>query len=369
MSNITDIPVFIERDPDVIMSECKAKLEELLGREIQPAQVEQLMLQFIVYRETLLASRFNAGLAQLLPQFSTAPVLDYIAGLVAIERLPAAGASCTLSFTLVEDHQITFIPAGTRVATTDGEAIFETADEVLIRADDVTVQVKAVAQVEGTGGNGYPAGAVNKILDPLAFVSTVENIDTTAGGSDVETDEALRERIKLAPSQYSSAGSRASYIFHAKSASALIKDVSVTSPLPGTVLIVPLTDEVETSQEVIDAIYTACTPERVRPLTDTVVVEPPSIIDYDIRVRIILYDTAESDTEKPKIEEALQGYADSKRERLGQDIIRSHISQRCRLSTVYDVDVVAPAENITVEDTEFGNCKSITVGVIGYNRG
>lgn len=63
---------------------------------------------------------------------------------------------------------------------------------------------------------------------------------------DVESDAQLRERIKLAPSQYSSAGSRSSYKFYAKSANAMITDVSVSSPVPGSVLIVPLTNEEET---------------------------------------------------------------------------------------------------------------------------
>mgnify|MGYP001520033560 CR=1 FL=1 len=34
----TNTPTFVERDPAVIMAESKAKLEELLGRELQPAQ-------------------------------------------------------------------------------------------------------------------------------------------------------------------------------------------------------------------------------------------------------------------------------------------------------------------------------------------
>lgn len=75
-----NIPTFVERDPAVIMAESKAKLEELLGRELQPAQVEQLILNFVVFRETLLVNRFNAGMRQMLYQFSTAPILDYIAG-------------------------------------------------------------------------------------------------------------------------------------------------------------------------------------------------------------------------------------------------------------------------------------------------
>ena len=89
---MNNIPSFVTRDPDVIMSEIKLQMEDLLGREIQPAQVEQLILQIIGYREVLLLERFNAGMAQLLFQFSNAPILDYVAALVAVERLPAENA-------------------------------------------------------------------------------------------------------------------------------------------------------------------------------------------------------------------------------------------------------------------------------------
>lgn len=86
-------------------------------------------------------------------------------------------------------------------------AIFRTVDDAVIAPTTMTIELAVLADVAGKVGNGYAIGTINKILDPLAFVSTVENIDVTGGGSDVESDEQLRERIKLAPSQYSSAGS------------------------------------------------------------------------------------------------------------------------------------------------------------------
>jgi phage-related baseplate assembly protein len=326
----TETPIFVERDPAVIMAESKATLENLLGRELQPAQVEQLMLQFVVYREVLLLERFNAGMTQMLYQFSKAPVLDYIAGLVAVERLPAARAGCTVRFTLVDRHGQVLIPEGTRVSTVDGVVIFSVTDDIAIPPEVNSVDISAVAETPGKGGNGYAPGKVNVILDPLAFVSTVANLDTTGGGSDVETDEQLRERIKLAPSQYSSAGSRQSYLFHAKSANALITDVSVTSPIPGTVLIVPLTEVEETPQQVIDDIYRVCNAEHVRPLTDTVIVSAPARVDYAIDVDIILYENTDAESLQSAITAALLEYTKQKREELGKDIIKSHIAQICR---------------------------------------
>ena len=364
-----NIPTFVERDPAVIMAESKAKLEELLGRELQPAQVEQLILNFVVFRETLLVNRFNAGMRQMLYQFSTAPILDYIAGLVAVERLPAASAGCTVRFTLVAGHGSVLIPEGTRVSSSDGLAIFRTIDDAIIAPATMTVELSVLADVAGKVGNGYAVGTINKILDPLAFVSTVENIDVTGGGSDVESDAQLRERIKLAPSQYSSAGSRSSYKFYAKSANAMITDVSVSSPVPGSVLIVPLTNEEETPAQVITDVYNVCNAENVRPLTDTVIVSAPEREDYALMVDVVLYDGADAATERASITSALEDFAKEKRAKLGLDIIRSHIAQACRLSSVYDVTVVAPAANLIISDEQFPNCTGITVNVTGFSRG
>jgi phage-related baseplate assembly protein len=363
------IPQFVERDPDVIMSECKAQLEELLGRELQPAQAEQLMLQFIVYREILLLNRFNAAMSQMLYQFSTSPVLDYIAALVAVERLPEARSGCTVRFTLIPGHGPVIIPEGTRVAISDGNVIFATVDDASIAPNVNSIDLPVLAETPGKSGNGYAPGDVNKILDPLAFVSTVANIDITGGGSDVETDEQLRERIKLAPSQYTSAGSRSGYLFYAKSANALITDVSVSSPAPGTVLIVPLTDEDEMPEQVLIDVNNACNAENVRPLTDTVIVSAPMVKDYSIEVNITPYAGSDSMGVQNEIQSALEAYSQEKRKKLGQDIILSHISQVCRLASVYDVHVVSPANNIVVEDGAFAQCTGITVTITDSNNG
>lgn len=364
-----NIPIFVERDPAVIMAEGKAKLEELLGREIQPAQVEQLILNFMVYRELLLLNRFNAGMRQMLYQFSTAPILDYIAGLVALERLPAARAGCIVRFTLVEGHGTVMIPEGTRVSSIDGAAIFRTVADVIINPGTKAVDVAVLADIAGKGGNEYAPGTITKILDPLAFVSLAGNIDTTGGGSDVESDEQLRDRIKLAPSQYSSAGSRSSYLFYAKSANALITDVSVSSPIPGTVLIVPLTESEITPGQVLEDIYNVCSAENVRPLTDTVIAAAPTRKDYDIAVDVLLYEGAEATTEQAAITGQLQEYTKGKRAKLGLDIIRSHIAQKCRLANVYDVTVVSPADNLIITDEQYPHCTEITVNITGFNRG
>ena len=74
-------------------------------------------------------------------------------------------------------------------------------------------------------------------------------------------------------------------------------------------------------------------------------------------------------TERASITSALEDFAKEKRAKLGLDIIRSHIAQACRLSSVYDVTVVAPAANLIISDEQFPNCTGITVNVTGFSRG
>lgn len=364
-----DLPVFVVRNPDAIMAESREQLEKILGRELQPAQVEQLMLQFIVYRETLLLERFNAGMRQLLYQFSTAPVLDYIAALVAVERLTSSSAGCNVRFELVPGHDIVLIPAGTRIATADGKIIFETPEDITVPAEQKSVDIQVIAQSAGKSANGYLPAAVNKILDPLAFVASARNTDTTGGGSDVETDEQLRDRIKLAPSQFSTAGSRGSYEYHAKSANASITDVSVSSPVPGTVLIVALTEVGETPQQVINDIYAVCNADKVRPLTDTVIVAAPRRRDYEIILNVVLFENIDAQTAQQEINDALKNYVAGKRQKLGLDVVKSQISKIAKLDSVYDIEVVNPAENMEITDEEYANCLNTCVNITGFNRG
>lgn len=361
-------PTFINRDPETIMAEVKSQMESLLGREIMPAQVEQLILQIICYREVLLLERFNAGMAQLLYQFSTAPILDYIASLVAVERLPAAFAGCIVRFTLVPGHANVVLPAGTRVATSDGQHIFEVDDDITIPSTVNMVETAVTAQVAGKGANGYAVGDVNVILDPYAWISSVANTTVTGGGSDIETDESLRERIKLAPTQYSTAGSRQSYIFHAKRANPSIIDVSVSSPIPGVVFIVPLCEDRVYEQVLID-IYNTCSAEDVRPLTDTVIVSEPQEVEYEIDVELTLFDGAPVQEVQNKVYQALNEFAESKSRRLGLDIVRSHISQVCRIAQVYDVNIISPTDNVVIDFNEIPVCTGITVNVTGFNHG
>src|SRR5205085_7051294 len=56
----------------------------------------------------------------------------------------------------------------------------------------------------------------------------------------LEPDDALRQRVVLAPESFSVAGPELAYVFHARSAHADVLDASAISPVPGEVIVTVL---------------------------------------------------------------------------------------------------------------------------------
>jgi phage-related baseplate assembly protein len=364
------VPEFFERDVAEIVAEMIAYYEAETGKTLQPAQPERLVINMFAYRELVLRNALNDAAKQNLVAFSRYPVLDYLGQLVGVTRLPASEATCTLSFELVPGHGQVVIPEGTRASTQDGTVVFATIEDVTVPVGVDKVEVTGKADVAGALGNGFLAGNVTTIIDVQPFLDTVENMDVTSGGSDEETDEQLRERIKIAPEAFSNAGSRGAYRFHASSAHPTIIDVAVVSPTPGTVEIYPLsTAGIPTPTPILDAVFDACNDEKIRPLTDTVNVLSPVNVPYNIEVNVTLYSTANQQLVEDAINEALEAYAEDKGKKLGRDIMRAQIAALCVVDGVYNVSVAQPVSNIILNESSFGEIGTITVNIVGFNNG
>jgi phage-related baseplate assembly protein len=369
-------PDFIERDVNIIVTEMVADYEQRTGRTLQPAQVERLLINAFAYREAIIRNKIQYAALQNLVEFSNAPVLDELGRLVGVTRLAASSASVELEFTLVSGHGGVTIPAGTRVASVDNLAVFAVANDTIVAPGVTTSTVTANSITTGTAANNYALGTVEEILDPLAFVSSATNTTVSGGGAAIESDEALRERIKLAPSTFSNAGSRGAYEYFALSASPSIIDVSVLGPndvpasSPGEVNIFPLMEDGSvTPSTVLNAVLAACNDEKVRPLTDLVNVYSPSRIDYDIEIDVTIFTDADPTVTQADITTKLNAFVLSKRQTLGQDVKLSQIIAQSVITGVYDVSVVSPLADIIISNTEFAYCNSVTVNIIGSTDG
>lgn len=369
-------PEFIERNVNQIVTEMVADYEQRTGKTLQPAQVERLIINAFAYRESLVREKIQYAAQQNLVEFANAPVLDYLGELVGVRRLSASAAMIEVQFTLVAGHGGVTLPAGMRVASADNLAVFRVSVDTIVAPGVTSATVTCISISTGTGANGYAVGTVTQILDPLAFVSAVTNTTVSGGGASQESDEALRQRIKLAPSSFSNAGSRGAYQFHARTASPSIIDVTVLGPndtpatAPGEVEIYPLMEDGSvTPSTVLNAVLAACNDEKVRPLTDLVNVISPSREDYAIEVDVTTYINADPTAVQTAIEERLNAFVLAKRQTLGQDVKLTQIIAQCMVTGVYDVTVTSPSADIIINGTQFAFCTGVTVNIVGSNIG
>jgi len=369
-------PEFIDRDLQAIIDEMIADYEQRTGRTLYPAQAERLLINTFAYREQLVREKIQYAATQNLVDFSNAPVLDYLGALLGVQRLAASKATCKVVFTLAGNTTIVTIPQGTRVSTADGQVVFQTINSASIGAGVPSVVLDVESLNAGSSSNNMAVGTVTVILDPQPFIAIVSNSTASGGGADEESDEELRERIKLAPASFSNAGSRGAYEYFARSASPSIIDVSVLGPndtpatAPGEVEVYPLMEDGSTTpQTVLDLVSAAVNSEKVRPLTDLVTVIAPTRVDYTIVVRLVIFTDAISATVQATVQARLNEFALEKRQSLGQDIMRSQIIARCMIEGVYNATVLFPSADIIISAIEYGFCTGITVDIIGTTNG
>jgi phage-related baseplate assembly protein len=371
---------FITLDPDGVVASLVTKYELLTGRTLQPAQVERIVFNAIGYRISLVEQAINETANQCFVAFANGQALEELGRPLGVYRLPASVATCTLRLTLVSGHGDLSIPSGLRVQSTDGQVVFKTTETKDVLAGDDEVDIKAECTLEGEVGNGYAPGTITVILDPQPYLVSATNLDETANGGDAETDDELRQRIFLAPDSFSVAGPKGAYKFFAKSAHPNIVDVAVTighdldagpvddlpNVIPGQVDIFPLMEDGDPpDQEIIDAIMAICNDEKVRPLTDTVVVKAPTKLEYAIAVDLLLLPTAVQVDIVALVTANLEAYRDARKHKLGIDVVISQIVAACMVLGVYKTTVTSPVADVVAKANEFTSCTGITVNVTG----
>ncbi|WP_048822585.1 baseplate assembly protein [Morganella morganii] len=362
-------PDFIERDAGKITAEMIAQYETATGKTLYPAQAERLLIDLWAYREMLLRVAVQEAAKQNLVAFSREPMIDYLGELVGVYRLAAQPASTTLRFS-VESAQDTdvLIPAGTRVSASDS-VIFATDSDVVLKAGLLLVNVTATCTEPGVAGNGWQPAQISQLLDEIGNTDLqVTNPSVSAGGSEQEDNDRLRERIRLAPESFTNAGSRMAYRFHAMQAHPNILDVAVLSPVPGTVELYPLLSTGLPDDSILTLVESFCSDEKVRPLTDTVRAKAPVQVDYAIEANITIYRDGDANSVKASAESAIQRWVASRTATLGRDIVPSQIISVLSVAGVYQVELVTPALRVVAEN-EWANCTAVKLNMTGVSDG
>ncbi|MGF7149435.1 phage-related baseplate assembly protein [Sphingomonas zeicaulis] len=241
-------------------------------------------------------------------------------------------------------------------------------------------------------------------LDQLAVLVGVtrlvlEEADPLTGAAAVmESDDALRARVVLAPESFSVAGPELAYVFHAKSASGDVLDATATSPKPddikaiaidalagaggtpeqiaaidaamsaatwpGEVIITVLSrDEDGTAApELLETVEAVVNGRPVRPLTDYVKVQSATIVDYEIDATIHIFAGPDPTIVQDAAAVKLQAYVDFCHF-LGRPPTLSGIYAALHVEGVQRVEILQPAADVVADETQAAWCTNIALTV------
>ncbi|MCF0158718.1 MAG: baseplate J/gp47 family protein [Veillonella sp.] len=344
---LTDLPDVNFTDPnkDVVESQVITIYERVMRRKLADGDPVRLFILAMTYIIILLLQKIDTDAKMNLLKYSKGSFLEHLGALVGVHRNTADNAVATVRFTLSEIRPTNVvIPEGTRVTSSDGK-LFSTTALNIIKAGSPHGDFRCLALEAGIGSNGIELGELNQLVDPIPYVSQVSNITKTVGGTNIEDDESYRERIHEAPESFSVAGPTGAYMYWAKTASEDVGDVRVTSPTPGTVDIYILDKSgMPANEELRNKVYSVCTDERIRPLTDFVKCKAPTTVPYDIDITYYIgQDSASLATQITKnVTKAVEEFIEWQSAKMGRDINPSELIKRCVEAGAKRVEVRSP---------------------------
>lgn len=326
---------FTDTDAKKIERQIIDNYQRIAKTVLYPGDPIRLFLTTLAYRISHERSIYNIAARQTLLRYATGLHLDHIGAMLATYRRPESFSGCIVEFSINQPLEFdVVVPAGTRV-TSDGTAIFETLAEIKIPVSELSASVNVQCLLAGKLFNNIEIGQIDKFIDPIAYITSIKNITKTAGGADVERDDAYRERISLAPEKFSVAGPKLAYRYHALSAHQNIIDVAVERPNPGIVRVsvlltegkIPAVDSTE-----IALVKKILNDDEIRPLTDTVDVEPAVAVNQNYSITWYLSDTnlSQQSIIAKNIERAVKEYEFWQSTKLGRDINPDELIHRCK---------------------------------------
>lgn len=354
---------FVEVDAQALYNSLILQFQAALNEVFYPGDERRIFIEQETQIIVALYNAINETGKQNLLRYARGDVLDALGERTDTPRIPAQAATTTFRFTLSSAQAFdVMVPAGTR-GTPDGVLFFSSEKDLVITAGQIYGDMLAIATVTGETHNGFIAGQINQMVDPVPYVASVANIDTCSGGADTEPDDdgvniwsGYRERIRQAPSKFSTAGPEDAYIYWAKTADVNILDVVVTSPAAGEIKItVLMQDGAETTQAILDKVLAVCGGKKVRPLTDNVTAAAPVESPYDITLTYYISeaDAASEAGIRSAIEDsggAVDQYEVWQGSKLGRAINPDYLRQLMLNAGAYRITLTAPAYTEVAED-------------------
>nr|DAE71366.1 MAG TPA: baseplate assembly protein [Caudoviricetes sp.] len=374
--NLPDISVIDDVDIETMKNEMVRDYEEAYKAEtgesitLYPADKDRLKLNIVANKLFQAYQCIDNGFRMNFLRYSYGDYLKHLGANRKIYKQEARPAVTVLRFSIQEPRaQVTAIPKGKR-ATAGDNIFFMTDDYAEIQAGELSVDVAATCTQAGTVGNKYIAGQINALADKIPYITGVINVSESTGGSDEESDAAFRERIYLAPSTYSTAGTEDAYIYWVRQYnSAAIEDVKVRTDENSIVDIrIVLANGELPGKAFLDGLKSYLTSD-VKPLTDKINVSAPDVVEYNLDFTYYIGRSNKENVEaiQASAQEAASEWSAWQKTHIGADINTDMLIEYLRAAGVKRAVIRTPVYT-AINDTQIAVVKNITAAYGGLEN-
>lgn len=357
--NAEGAPDFVTHEASALLAAAQAHFEAATGRQLSPSQVEMYLLETVAYMLTIRGGEEQAAFENCFVAYAEGDWLDRHGTDRSTPRLAAAAATTTMRFQSAEAAVSRIaIPAGTRVSDVSGQVQFLTLEAALIETGAAQVDVPAQATVPGVYANGFDAGRISTIVDPVTGIASAQNLTVTGGGANRETDDRYRARLALAFERIGDGLSQERYVSDVYAWNASCVDVAVTRPQPGHVDIYPLMGHGAPNAGELASLAEVFGESNTHQGDFIQVFAPtPRTFEVDLHLTLSQPDAADA------AERAVQTVLDSWEQTLGGYIAPSELIRAARaVSGVIEADTGDLALEL-VPPTSWRQCTSLLVSV------
>lgn len=297
-------------------------------------------------------------LDQSFPQTAQGIYLDRHAFMRGISRSEATKAVGTLRFSISSAASAPLTISEGTVCMTAQEVRFQTTAEGVIPAGELSVDVPAESVEAGSAANAV-AGAVCILTACPVAVTGCTNPDPFLGGSDAESDEALRERI-LESYQRLPNGANATYyeqtaMQHEGVAAA--RAVGRARGI-GTVDVYVATQAGVPDEELLEEIEADL--QEKREIAVDVQVLAPTTEEVDVTLEIAVKDTESFETVKTRVEQCITDLFSGKL--LGKAVRLAELGNRVYgVEGVENYRISSPEDDVEADDAVLPVLGTLTV--------
>ncbi|MCH5352371.1 MAG: baseplate J/gp47 family protein [Acutalibacter sp.] len=291
-----------------ILSHMKEVYEQESGHSAEDVSDTGLRLKVMAGELYRLQTELSWLRRQAFPQTATGEYLDRHGAMRGVIRKEAAHAKGEITFSRYLPLSFDLVlPKGTLCASTGSDPIeYETTEEAVLAAGELSITVPAQAVLGGTGGN-IAAGYVNTLLSNLTGFNYLSNRKPFTGGREQEPDEEYRSRILSAYANLPNAANAAYY-----------RDVALSFDGVGSVGVIPRQNGDGTvgvyvwgegeapAQSVLDALKKEY--EKRREMGVTVSVQAAVEKSVNVGARIKLPATGDMARAQEDIQKAMQAF-------------------------------------------------------------